>query len=137
MAIGGLQSEQTAFLTRLPADGRQPAVIGQIQDGKRVIEVGLLAVAMIFDPCLDMPPADHHDFMSELLNLLGDLMSTAAWLHGYQGRSHVCQKLIELVVGYPVNEIGVLVFRIECSKGHILLGKVEADSFVFDRSVEC
>ena len=137
LAIGGLQSEQTAFLSRLTADGRQPTVIGQIQDGERVIEVGLLAVAMILHPRLDMPPTDHHDFMSELLNLLGDLMSTAAWLHGYQGRSHVCQKLIELVVGYPVNEIGVLVFRIECSKGHILLGKVEADSFVFDRSVEC
>ena len=137
LAIGGLQSEQTAFLTRLPADGRQPTVIGQIQDGERVIEVGLLAVAMILHPRLDMPPADHKDFMSQGLYLLANLMSAAARLHSDQGRSHVCQKLIELVVGYPVNEIGVLVFRIECSKGHILLGKVEADSFVFDRSVEC
>ena len=82
MTIGGLQSEQTTFLTRLAADGRQPAVIGQIQDGERVIEVGLLTVAMILDSRLDMPPADHHDFMSERLNLLGDLMSTAARLHG-------------------------------------------------------
>ena len=59
-------------------------------------------------------------------------MSAAARLHGNQGRSHVCQKLIELVVGYPVNEIGFLVFRIECGKGHIFFGKVEADSFVCD-----
>ena len=137
LAIGGLQSEQTAFLSRLTADGRQPTVIGQIQDGERVIEVGLLAVAMILHPRLDMPPTDHHDFMSELLNLLGDLMSTTAWLHGYQGRSHVCQKLIELVVGHTVNEIRPLVVRAECGNGSILLGKVEANSFVCDRSVEC
>ena len=58
LAIGGLQSEQMAFLSRLTADGRQPTVIGQIQDGERVIEVGLLAVAMLLHPRLDMPPAD-------------------------------------------------------------------------------
>ena len=130
LAIGGLQSEQTAFLARLPADGRQPSVKRQIQDGKRVIEVGLLAVAMILHPGLDMTSADHHDFMSELLNLFGDLMSTAAWLHGYQGWSHVSQKLIELVVGHPVNEKRPLVVRAECGNGSILLGKVEANSFV-------
>jgi len=66
--------------------------------------------------------------MSELLNLLGDLMSTAARLHGYQGRSHVCQKLIELVVGYPVNEVRPLVVRAECGNGSILLGEIETNS---------
>lgn len=132
-----LRSEQTAFLTRLPSNRRQPAIKGQIQDRERVIEVGLLAIAMILDPRLNMPPTDHHDFMSERLNLLGNLMSTATWFHGDQCRSHVGQKRIELIVGYPVNEVGFLVFSIECSKGHIFFGKVEADSFVCDRCVEC
>lgn len=45
-----------------------------------------------------------------------DSMSTAAWLHGDQYWSHVGQKRIEPIVGYSVNEIRFLVFRIECGK---------------------
>ena len=75
-----------------------------------------MAIAMILDPRLNMPPTDHHDFMSGRLNLLGNLMSTVAWLHGDQCWSHVGQKRIEPIVGYSVNEIRFLVFRIECGK---------------------
>ena len=94
LAIGGLQGEQTAFLTRLPSNRRQPAIIGQIHDRERVIEVGLLAIAMILHPRLDMPPVDHKDFMSQGLYLLANLIGAVARLHGDQCWSHVGQKRI-------------------------------------------
>ena len=48
------------------------------------VRAPLMSAGDVCERCLRF--TDHHDFMSERLNLLGDLMSTTAWLHGDQGR---------------------------------------------------